>query len=164
MDADKDFDVFKAYASDTKKKEASSRSHLTGSRSHLSEHEKESFGNKDVLDMLKKMKKMHRELELKLDDSYQKMGLNPRSIKEFLENSSNFTSEEWSKIQVQRLQSVEKLEREFGVAIKANEGGGSTLKISRGQTINISSTSESSPAKDRKSKTRGARHNWIPMR
>jgi len=161
MDSDKNFDVFKAYISKKKedlkpKKESSSGSKISESKG----------AHKETIEMLTKMKRMHREIELKLDESYEKLGMSPQAIKNFLENPNNFTNEEWENLQTQRQGILKKLESELGVLF--NPSSFSSLKSDSNPEI-ISPRRDSfgnleKTERQRKSKTRGARHNWIPVR
>src|SRR4051812_46676827 len=98
--------------------------------------------------MLTKMQRMHDELELKLDQIYQNSGIDPGAVKNYLNNPNNFNSREWERIQSQR----ETMWSRMGLKSSVDEE-----KFKKQQELDKVS-------KERKSKSLGARRNWIPMR
>ena len=146
MDSDQNFDVFKAYAGKKKTKVPLEELGDSVKRNNAS--------NKEVFEMLNKMKRMHRDIELKLEESYQNLGYNPKTLRQFLENPDNFSNEQWEKIQVQRSGIIKKLENQLQIS----------FDIVSLPTEQISTKVFEKTEKERKSKTRGARRNWISMR
>jgi hypothetical protein len=101
----------------------------------------------EIRQMIEKMRKMHDDIEVKLDEVYQKSGLNAQKVKDFLENPNNFQTEEWGRVQEKR----KKLLTQIGIDSK--------------QILSQSAQEQAEKAgKDRKTKMLGARRNWIPMR
>lgn len=109
----------------------------------------------EISQMIEKMRNMHDDLARKLDDTYQKTGLTPKYIDSFLANPNNFDNKQWEKIQQRR----QELMRTIGTKINdASEGLASPINVQQKKESGI--TTE----KERKSKTIGARRNWIQMR
>jgi len=98
----------------------------------------------DVLRMIEKYRKMHDNVERQLDYIYQRTGLSPKQIEDYLSNPNNFTHMEWEKIKREH----EAFEHSFKV--KKNKETSSPNKIEN--------------VKERKTKTMGSRRNWIPVR
>jgi hypothetical protein len=155
MGSDEDYDVFKAYS--TPKKSGSPQK-LKGlntpspSKKTPTESKKNNFGDPEVQEMMERMKNMHQVMEVKLSDSYEKLGWGPRSINTYLENPNNFSNEEWARIQAERSLVLKRLEEDLGLKE-------SPKSIFAGEKKMLDPTE-----KERKSKTRGARRNWIPIR
>ena len=103
----------------------------------------------EVNEMLNKMYLMKEEIQVRLNEVYDKTGISSSQIKNFLNNPNNFPPELWQKIEGQR----EILEKKINAVLKiyGNKPKGTLSKIS------------SQESRLRKSKTLGARKNWIPM-
>ncbi|MBA3722417.1 MAG: hypothetical protein H0W88_08440 [Parachlamydiaceae bacterium] len=104
----------------------------------------------DINKIFAKMKKMHDEIEVKLDEVYRKSGLDFKNIRTYLDNPSNFTSQEWERIQNQR----NNLWQQIGESPAATH-----IKEKK-----LLDTDTEKKSKERKAKQVGARRNWIPMR
>jgi hypothetical protein len=103
----------------------------------------------DAMDMISKTKVLHDEIDKKLDEIFQKTGWSTKQIKMHLDNPNNFTSEEWERVQKERQKLLNSLKTEQ--ELKAPEKG--ELKPEQATKLN----------KERRSKTIGARRNWISM-
>jgi hypothetical protein len=103
----------------------------------------------EINEMLNKMYRMQEDFQGKLSEVYEKAGISPRQIRNFLDNPGNFSPEVWQRIQGQR----ESLEKRINEVLKLN-----IKKIKSGQILGVTAG-----GKERKSKTLGARKNWIPM-
>lgn len=102
----------------------------------------------DAFKVLANMKKMHEELNVKIDNLFKQSGRDPREIREYFKEPRNFTAHEWKRIQDRK----EELEAYIKVVSKEE------LKKKKSKQ----KTSEMS--KERKGKTLGARKKWLPMR
>lgn len=98
-------------------------------------------------ELISRLKKMHESLDNKIESTCQEFGLDPKTIRTFLDNTNNFKVEEWKYIQGQRNQLLESI----------NEG------IGKGQQMRMSKQELEQKSKNRKNKTIGARRNWISM-
>jgi hypothetical protein len=103
----------------------------------------------EINGMLNKMYRMQENIQTKLNEAYDKSGISASQIKNFLNNPSNFSPDIWQKIQGQR----DVLEKQIGDVLK-NYARKTKKGYAPGSTVN---------SKERKSKTLGARRNWIPM-
>lgn len=103
----------------------------------------------EIQAMITRMRDMHKDIEGRLNKIYETSGLSPSQIKSFAENVSNFTPEEWRKLQSNRAEIEAKLLAFLGPRVKAEKQRLMTDKMT----------------KERKAKTVAARKkNWIPMR
>lgn len=97
--------------------------------------------------LIKKMFKMRDDLNTKLDSVYHGSGLDPSKIRTFLNNPSNFNSEEWEKIQNERKMLWERIGLNFG-----------DVKLENSET-HLKKTEQ-----EKKSRHISSRRNWIPIR
>lgn len=104
----------------------------------------------EIVQMIEKMKKIHDEIEVKLEETYQKAGLNSRSIKAFLDNPNNFKPKEWERVQSERKSLLSQIWTNLGKAIHSQD-----IQAPKGIE---------KAEKERKGKLLGARRNWISMR
>jgi len=102
----------------------------------------------EIQNLIDKMRKMHEEIEVKLDEAYQQSGLDPSSIKNYLDNPNNFKPTEWEGVQMERKSRLESIAKQIGAQISSP-----LVKTAK----EISKT-------DRTRKTLGVRRNWISMR
>jgi hypothetical protein len=107
---------------------------------------------KDVDDIVGRLHEMHDDIEKKLDLIYQKTGLTPKYIKDYLANPNNFNTTEWERVQKERQALLGSL---MG-AIKIDE-------TPEEKADNAQKESDKSN-KERRGKMIGTRKNWIPMR
>lgn len=104
----------------------------------------------EINSMLNKMYRMQDNIQLKLNEIYDSSGVSSKQITNFLNNPSNFPPDVWQKIQQQR----DTLEKKIGDVLKSY--------VKKPKSGYISGKSDG-VSKERKSKTLGARRNWIPM-
>ncbi|WP_068467681.1 hypothetical protein [Candidatus Protochlamydia phocaeensis] len=120
----------------------------------LSEFNPSTMTLKDVADMLVQVRRMHDELDRKLDEVYQKSGWSPKYIKDYLDNPNNFTAKQWGRLEEQRralMNTLKTEEEKVEEAKKAKEP--------------VTPPADSSKmGKERRGKMLGARRNWISMR
>lgn len=102
----------------------------------------------EIQSMITTMRQYHDEIERKLDDAYQKTGLDARSVRNYLDNPNNFSKEEWERVQIQRKEKLENIAKQIG--------GQAPSSITRSATQMAKS--------DKGKKNPGARRNWMPMR
>lgn len=144
MDKDKPFNLFG---------QASRRlggQPLSSASSKQSESPPKLLGD-DLQEMMAKMKKMHDELDRKLDEAYQKTGWTHQGIKNYLENPNNFRDFEWDRVQRERKGLLSQIWKSLGN--DASERFQKSEKKKEGDKA----------AKGRKGKTLGGRRKWIPM-
>ena len=110
------------------------------------------FESKDMSKIIEHYRGVHDEIERKLDEAYQGMGWSTKSIETFLNNPNNFEGDEWNRIQRERDALMKSLKTKRDLEIEEKTGKSLTPKKT-GQD-----------AKDLRSKTVGARRNWISMR
>ncbi|MBN9379104.1 MAG: hypothetical protein BGO14_08915 [Chlamydiales bacterium 38-26] len=106
-------------------------------------------GDPEINDMLNKMYRMQEDIQSRLGEIYDNAGLSTNQIKTYLNNPNNFSPEIWQKIQSQR----DLLEKKILDVLK--------LYAKKEKKGFLSGPGEIS--KERRSKTLGARRNWIPM-
>ncbi|MGK5594450.1 MAG: hypothetical protein ACSNEK_03725 [Parachlamydiaceae bacterium] len=104
--------------------------------------------NDEIQQTIARMKQMHNELNNQIDKIFQLSGRDPSEVNDYFSNPSNFPSKVWSGLQ-QRRESLE--ETLSGLSPKDYKERKATK-----QAVKL--------AKDRKSKTLGARKNWLSMR
>lgn len=90
------------------------------------------------------------ELNRKLEELYQKAGWDPANIKDYLNNPSNFSQDQWQLIQSQKKQLLNKIWGNIG-----KEGLDLQQKMLE--------AGQQKTTKSRKSKGGGARRQWIQM-
>lgn len=105
----------------------------------------------EINQMLNQMLDMREDITTKLSNIYEKAGLSVSQVKNYLDNPNNFPPDIWQKIQLQR----DSLEKRIGDVLKTY-----AKKKKKGHVAGLR---ETGGAKERKSKTLGARRNWIPM-
>lgn len=116
---------------------------------------KSSISDLEIYEMIEKIKNMHDDLEQKLDKAYQITGLEPRFIKNYLNNPNNFKNDEWERVQKERQALLTSILGDIKQGTQS-----SSFKISRSGQKEDHSLND----KDRRSKTIAARRHWIPMR
>lgn len=104
--------------------------------------------NSEVDELIGKMKTMHDDLERKLDEVYRQNGMDKRTIKNYLDNPSNFTPEQWERVQEDRKLRLETLAKKIGAELP---------------TALVEAVKEVKKT-DKSRKSLGVRRNWIPMR
>lgn len=107
--------------------------------------ESTSSNQEDVSSMLKRMHEIHQDIQTKLEITYTKGGISPRTLEKYV---NSMTPEQRSSID----QEIEKLEDQVWSAV------GSIPKAKR------VSKKTSKATKTRKGKMIGARKKWIPMK
>jgi hypothetical protein len=105
----------------------------------------------DVDNVITRMREIHDDIEKKLDVIYQKSGLTPKYIKDYLNNPNNFNPQEWEKIQQDRQ------------ALFSSLTGGTRVEEMENKTKTTEKELDKE-AKDRRGKMIGSRKNWIPIR
>ncbi len=117
------------------------------------------FENNDVAKILEHYTYIHDEIERKLEEACQKLGLNMKDVDIFLNNPNHFNdNEEWARVQRERKALMKTLKTKRDVlAEEESEKNKSSALISN---------TEHDPklAKERRNKIIGARRNWISMR
>ena len=98
--------------------------------------------------ILNKMVKVKESFESKLNEIYEDNGLTQMQVESYLNNPSNFSPQDWSKIQTQR----DELENQINIVLNKSRKKSTGLHDEKSQQ-----------SKDRKAKTLGSRKNWIPM-
>lgn len=109
--------------------------------------------DREIKEMVDRMRKMHDEIALKLDDAYQQTGFTPGFIKNYLNNPNNFPSSEWERVQKERKALLSSVCEELKKGIRSTPI--ESNRLTQKELSNL--------AKERRSKTLGARRNWIPM-
>lgn len=102
----------------------------------------------DVKNIFEKMRAMQKELLQKFDETCKRAGKDPRDVKEFCHNPSNFSAPAWHIINERKEILQEKI------------GGVSRTEIKQRKAQKEASKT----SKERKGKTLGARKKWIDMR
>ncbi|KAF3362200.1 hypothetical protein PHSC3_001267 [Chlamydiales bacterium STE3] len=102
----------------------------------------------DVSQAFEKMKKLHNELNKEIDKAFQISGRDPREVDEYFNEASNFSSKEWISLQERKESLEQHISGLSSSELKEKKKKKQTLKMS----------------KDRKSKTLGARKNWLFIR
>jgi len=125
----------------------------------------------DALALVKQARKMHQEIEIKLEELYKKMGKTPEEITRYLNNPSNFTKKQWETFQEQRKKLRDSLK--FDQLKLASAGGIQGIRVEPPMDASnlpaslpeASSEKQKSKVKEteRKHKMIGARKQWIPM-
>ena len=85
--------------------------------------------------------------------------MTPQTVEDYLNNPNNFTNAQWENIQIQRKGIITKLESELGGVFNRGTPGATSILKKKDAF-----SPPDKPEKERKGKTRGARHNWIPVR
>lgn len=135
----KDSDSFNLFSSNPNKKPARPKQDAASN----------SLGPKPNADQaLEHMRKLHAELNLRIDKMYELSQKDPKEVNEYFSNPRNFTSQQWVKIQERK----EELEA-FLEGVPRSEVQKKKMK-----------KEISKMSKDRKGKTLGARKKWMPMR
>lgn len=102
----------------------------------------------EVFQILESMQKQHAELKQRLEDLYQKSGINRKELSNFCANPNNFTPSQWARMQ----QRNEDLELSItGLSRK-------DLRKSK------EAKDQQLTAKSRRGKTLGPRKKWLDMR
>lgn len=104
--------------------------------------------------MIEKMRKMHDEINRKLDETYQLTGLDPRFIKNYLNNPNNFQTDEWDRVQKERKARLSSVIEHLKAEMRSKSIDSNRIGQKEMQAI----------TKERRSKTLGSRRNWISMR
>lgn len=111
----------------------------------------DSIKTKDIDQMIAKLRQIHDEIDKKLDAIYQKTGLTPSYIRNYLSNPNNFSPIEWTIIQKDRQTRLSALMGATKVEEMMNKPRLSEQEIEK-------------KARDRRGKMVGGRKNWIPMK
>lgn len=137
MKEDSSFNLFKPNSSTSKKPKApvNKGDQLTAPR-------------EDAYKVLSNMKKMHEELNLKIDRLFQMSGKDPREVRDYFNNPKNFPAHEWKRIQERK--------EELEIYIRSLSKEELKKKKTKQEVSKMS--------KERKGKTLGARKKWLPMR
>lgn len=101
----------------------------------------------DAMQNLKIMNERHLEIQQRMDDAFQKSGVDPKDLDKYCENPNNFTPSQWSRLQHQQ----EEIEMILTGLSKESLAAQKELKV------------KSRVDKARKGKTLGARKNWLNM-
>lgn len=107
----------------------------------------------EMLTMIQHMRKIHDDIDKMLDEVIQQTGWTPKYLKAYLSNPNNFEGETWESLQRQRkeLMDIIKTPRDIREEKKA-------------QMTGKNAPQDPKIAKERRTKTVGARRNWLPMR
>lgn len=104
--------------------------------------------NQETQAQLAKMKEMQANLTLQIEETMKKSGQDSATVAKFCQNPSNFTKEQWDKMQKRK----EDLETTFSGLSK------DALEAKKKKKAEVSAN------KERRGKTLGARKNWLDMR
>lgn len=151
MTEEKPFSIFNssAYAKPKKDSSGVKKEEAQPSQTPPPSKKIEDSSTKTEIDaMMNKIRQMHDDIERKLDDVYQKTGMDPKKIKTLLDNPNNFNPRQWEAVQEQRKNYASQ------ISPPGVEGAESPSQES----------TENLTVKERKSKTIGSRRKWIPMR
>lgn len=103
--------------------------------------------SENIYETLKKMQERHIDITKKLEEAFQKSGIDPQELSKYCENPDNFTSSQWT----QFLQRKEAIELEVTGLSKDSFKEKKDLK----EKVKIS--------KERRGKTLGSRKHWLDM-
>jgi len=113
----------------------------------------------DVNKMMNTFNKIYDEIELKMEEVYQKTGWTADFLKSYVNNANNFSDKQWDRLQGER-QSLKKNFRKGQV--EQEEKMAQELK---GVMVPMQQLKpDEKTAQKRRSKTGAARRNWIPIR
>lgn len=101
---------------------------------------KESISTAEAAEIIAQMEKQQNEINLKMDEIFEKTGWTPRHLKKFLNDPSNFDDKEWEFIKSERKRLYEAFNLKEGLL------------------------EEDPKLKPKKAKSAGNRRNWIPMK
>lgn len=105
------------------------------------------IGDTEVEDMLKKLRDMDDDLQLRMDKVCELSGMSAKEVKRFIENPDNFPPEEWSRMQRKKEALENKLYAVIGAETKKRQMKKKKKKVQKG----------------RRGKTLGGRKGWIQM-
>lgn len=108
----------------------------------------------EIQEMITKMRNIHDEIEIKLEETFRKAGLDASMIRSYLRNPNNFNTTEWNSIQSNR--------QAFLNPIWAGIAGDMQKVADLQKQYKKKEMDKSS--KERKGKFLGSRRNWIPLR
>lgn len=115
-------------------------------------HHPTSIKLKDVDQVIVRVREMHDEIEKKLEAIYQKTGLTPKYVRDYLANPNNFNSFEWDRIQKNRQELLGSLL------------GSTKVEETQEQKAKSAEKATEKSTKERRGKMVGTRKNWIPIR
>lgn len=107
--------------------------------------------DEEALKLIEQMKKIHDDINEKLETIFRKAGWTMKDLQSYLENPANFSSEEWKEIQAKRLIMLEPLAQALGAKSEDLQ--------KQQKEINAKKTSL-----ERKGKSLGSRRNWLSMK
>ena len=105
----------------------------------------------EELKMIKDMQRKNDELKAELEKIYDQTGWTPHYLDSYLGNPNNLTPEQWKKAEERRLEFMEAV----NIPLQTKQ---------QGSIFSLSKKSTKTTNSERKSKVRGARKNWLPMR
>lgn len=103
--------------------------------------------DKDVEEMLKKLRNMDDDLQKRMDNICVLSGMSPKEVKRFIENPDNFSTEDWSRMQEKKEALEKKIYSGIGDESKKNVLRKKKKKMQKG----------------RRGRTLGGRKGWIQM-
>ena len=106
-----------------------------------------SIADPEIDTMLKKVRTMDEDLQLRMNKVAELSGMSPREVMHFIENPDNFPPEQWSRMQQKKRELEEKLYSGIGVEYHKRILQKKKKKIQKG----------------RLGKTLGSRKGWIQM-
>jgi hypothetical protein len=130
-----------------KKKKKKKKSKGTFKREAVPKVDLSSISDPDIDNMLKKMRTMDKDLQLRMDKVAELSGMSPREVMHFIENPDNFPAKQWSLMQQKKRELEEKIYAGIGVEYHKRILKKKKNKVQKG----------------RSGKTLGYRKGWIQM-
>lgn len=111
----------------------------------------------ESMQMLKHMKEMHEEINGMMNVVLEKTGWSPKYLKTYLQNTSNFNDADWESLQQQRQELMNSIKTPKDLRDEE-------VRAKKAPTLRENAPHDPKIAKERRSKTVGARRKWLPMR
>jgi hypothetical protein len=131
--------------------------HIKEGKKVAKEKHKDAESDDESMQMIQHMKEMHDEIDRMINELLEKTGWTPKYLELYLRNPNNFSASDWENLQAQRKELMDSIKTPKD--LREEEERAKKGPIKRDNTAH-----DPQIAKERRSKTVGARRNWLPMR